>query len=128
VRVTVRVDGRPTASVDGPKVFVSERPATVRFTAPVPAPAVGVCVVVTPDAVLGWTPTVELVTTTLTVQLPPCGRVIPPKDSAVAPFARLAGVVPAQVPPGAWTPAIDMLASVSVNAAPVSVANVFVRG
>ena len=46
-----------------------------------PAPAIGVCAVVTPPAVLGLTPAVLLVTTTETVQLPEAGMVSPEKVS-----------------------------------------------
>src|ERR1017187_571419 len=77
-----------------------------------------VCVVVTPDVVLGLPPTVLLVTLNVTVQLPD-GIVIPVKLSAVAPALNEEGVVPAQVPPTA-PPTALMLASVSVNAPPVS--------
>ena len=76
---------------------------------------VGVCVVVTPDVLLGWTPAVLLVTLNVTVQLLLAGIVIPVKLRAVAPAIKEEGVVPAQVPPTA-PPAALMLASVSVNA------------
>src|ERR1035438_6517796 len=76
---------------------------------------VGVCVVVTPDVLLGWTPAVLLVTLNVTVQLLLAGIVIPVKLSAVAPALKEEGVVPAQVPPTA-PPTALMLASVSVNA------------
>jgi hypothetical protein len=92
----------------------------VRFTAPEFAPTVGVCVVVTPDAVFGSVPAVVLVTTKVTVQLPPAGIVMPLKESAVAPAVSVAGVMPGHVPPTVWFALIDMLVSVSVNAAPVS--------
>src|SRR5260370_1048621 len=62
-------------------------------------PAEGVCVVVTPDVVLGFPPTVLLVTLKVTVQLLLAGIVIPLKLRAVAPGLRVAGVVPVQVPP-----------------------------
>jgi hypothetical protein len=83
------------------------------------APAAGVCVVVTPEVVLGFPPTVLLVTLKVTVQLPFAGIAIPVKLSAVAPAARLFGVVPEQVPPTA-PPSALMLTSVSENPPPVS--------
>ena len=86
-----------------------------------PGPAFGVCVVVTPEVVLASTPPVVLVTVKMTVQLPLAGMVIPLKLNAVAPAARVAGVVPTQVPVTA-PPAALMLVSVSVNAAPVNAA------
>ena len=91
---------------------------TVRVAVLLTVPAVGVCVVVTPDVVLLLPPTVLLVTLNVTVQLPD-GIVIPVKLSAVAPALKEEGVVPAQVPPTA-PPTALMLASVSVNAPAVS--------
>src|ERR1017187_5003678 len=95
-----------------------ERLVTVRAAVLLAVPAVGVCVVVTPDVVLGLPPTVLLVTLNVTVQLLLAGIVIPVKLSAVAPALKEEGVVPAQVPPTA-PPTALMLASVSVNAPPV---------
>jgi hypothetical protein len=83
------------------------------------APAVGVCVVLTPEVVLGSEPTVELVTLNVTVQLPLAGIVIPLKLSAVAPAVNELGVVPTQVPP-TEPPTALIFESVSVNAPPVS--------
>jgi hypothetical protein len=91
---------------------------TVRVAVLLAVPAVGVCVVVTPEVVLGFPPTVLLVTWKITVQLPLAGIVIPVKLSAVAPAAKVFGVVPTQVPPTA-PPTALMLARVSVNAPPV---------
>jgi len=82
-------------------------------------PAVGVCVVVTPEVVLGCEPGVELVTLNVTVQLLLAGIVTPLKLSAVAPAVNVFGVVPTQVPPTA-PPTALMFESVSVNAPPVS--------
>jgi hypothetical protein len=82
-------------------------------------PAVGVCVVVTPEVLLGSEPGVELVTLNVTVQLELAGMVIPLKLSAVAPAVNVLGVVPTQVPPTAPPDAL-MFVSVSVNAPPVS--------
>jgi hypothetical protein len=82
-------------------------------------PAVGVCVVVTPEATLGSEPTVVLVTLNVTVQLPLAGIVIALKLSAVAPAVNELGVVPTQVPPTA-PPTALIFANVSVNAPPVS--------
>jgi hypothetical protein len=61
-------------------------------------PADGVCVVVTPEVVLGFAPAVLLVTLKTTVQLLLAGIVIPVKLRAVAPAVRVFGVVPTQVP------------------------------
>src|ERR1035438_2129396 len=88
---------------------------TVRVAVLLTVPAVGVCVVVTPDVVLLLPPTVLLVTLNVTVQLLLAGIVIPVKLSAVAPALKEEGVVPVQVPPTA-PPTALMLASVSVNA------------
>src|SRR5260370_609878 len=74
---------------------------TVRVAAFLGEPSGGVCVVVTPDVVLGFPPTVLLVTLKVTVQLLLAGIVIPLKLRAVAPGLRVAGVVPVQVPPPA---------------------------
>ena len=83
------------------------------------APAVGVCVVVTPEVVLFCEPGVLLVTLNVTVQLLLAGMLIPVKLSAVAPADKLAGVVPTQVPPTLPPDALILL-SVSVNAPPDS--------
>src|SRR5580658_5992329 len=95
------------------------RAVTVRVAVLLAAPAVGVCVVVTPEVVLGLPPRLLLVTLNVTVQLPLAGMVIPVKLRAVAPPLRVPGVVPAQVPPTA-PPTALMLTSVSANAPPVS--------
>src|ERR1022692_1937615 len=95
-----------------------ERLVTVRVAVLLTVPAVGVCVVVTPDVVLLLPPMVLLVTLKVTVQLLPAGIVIPVKLSAVAPTPKEDGVVPPQVPPTA-PPTALMLASVSENAPPV---------
>jgi hypothetical protein len=52
---------------------------TVRLAVLLAAPAVGVCVVITPVVLLGWTPGVKLSTTKVTVQLLLAGIVIPEK-------------------------------------------------
>jgi hypothetical protein len=75
--------------------------------------------VVTPDVVFGCTPMELLVTEKMTVQLPFAGIEIPVKANAVAPAAKVLGVVPAQVPVTA-PPAALILASVSLKAALVS--------
>src|ERR1039457_5799978 len=87
---------------------------TVRLALLLAVP-VGVCVVVTPDVLVGRTPAVLLVTLKVTVQLLLAGIVIPVKLRAVAPALKEEGVVPVQVPPTA-PPTALMLASVSVNA------------
>ena len=91
---------------------------TVRLAVLLTAPAVGVCVVVTPEVAFGLMPTVLLVTEKVTVQLPLAGIVIPLKLKAVAPTLRLLGVVPTQVPPTA-PPTALIFVSVSVKEAPV---------
>src|SRR5260370_885260 len=88
---------------------------TVRVAVLLGEPAEGVCVVVTPDVVLGFPPTVLLVTLKVTVQLLLAGIVIPLKLRAVAPGLRVAGVVPVQVPVPD-PPTALMLLKVSVNA------------
>ena len=91
---------------------------TVRFAVLLAAPAVVVCVVVTPEVVLGFTPTLLLVTLKITVQLALAGILIPVKLNAVAPAVSVLGVVPAQVPV-TEPPAALMEVSVSLNAPPV---------
>ena len=91
---------------------------TVRVAVLLTVPAVGVCVVVTPDVVLFWTPAVVLVTLKITVQLVLAGMVIPVKLRAVVPAVNVEGVVPVQVPV-TDPPTALMPTSVSVNAPPV---------
>src|SRR5258708_26656910 len=81
-------------------------------------PADGVCVVVTPDVVLGFAPAVLLVTLKVTVQLLLAGIVMPVKLSAVAPALKDDGVVPVQVAPTAPRPP-PMLHSISFDPSPV---------
>ena len=75
------------------------RPNTVRVAVFETVPAVGVSVVVTPLAVLGWSPAVLEVMRTVTVQLALTGRVNPLILSDVAPLLRLLLLAPVQVPP-----------------------------
>ena len=92
--------------------------STVKVAVLLAGPAVGVCVVVTPDVVLFCAPTVLLVTLKVTVQLPDAGILIPLKLREVVPPVNVPGVVPVQVPPTA--PATALIpASVSVKAPPV---------
>jgi len=93
--------------------------STVSVAVLLPAPAIGVCVVVTPEVVLFCEPGVLLVTLNVTVQLLFAGILIPEKLSDVALADKLAGVVPVQVPPRA-PPAALMLLSMSVKAPPDS--------
>jgi len=93
---------------------------TLRLAELLAGPAVGVCVVVTPEVVFGCTPAVLLVTEKMTVQLLLAGIVIPLKLRAVAPATKVAGVVPTQVPVTAPPTALILL-SVSVNEALVKV-------
>ena len=92
--------------------------STVRLAVLLTAPAVGVSVVVTPEAEFGWTPGVLLVTAKVTVQELLAGMVIPLKLKAVAPALRLLGVAPTQVPVTAPATAL-IFVSVSEKAAPV---------
>jgi hypothetical protein len=96
------------------------RAVTVRVAVLLPVPAVGVCVVVTPEVLFGWPPAVLLVTLKVTVQLLLAGIVIPVKLSAVWPADNVAGVVPVQVPPTAPATAL-ILTRVSVKAPPVRI-------
>ena len=91
---------------------------TVRVAVLLTVPAVVVCVVVTPEVVLGWAPGVLLVTLKITVQLLLAGIVMPVKLREVWPTVSVAGVVPVQVPLTA-PPTALMLTNVSVNAPPV---------
>ena len=91
-------------------------PVTVRLAVLLTMPAVGVWVVVTPEVVLGWTPTVLLVTVKVTVQLLFAGRVIPKKLREVAPPENDEGLAP-QVPPTLVLGAMLMLTRLSVNVA-----------
>lgn len=75
--------------------------------------------VVTPEVLLGSMPGVLLVTLKVIVQLLLAGMVTPVKVRAVAPAARVLGVVPRQVPPTAPPDAL-IFASVSLNVPPVS--------
>lgn len=90
---------------------------TVRFAVLLTAPAVGVCVVVIPEVMFGWTPGTLLVTAKLTVHEPAVGITIPVKLKAVAPAANAPGVVPKHVPT-TNPPAALILTSVSVKAPP----------
>jgi hypothetical protein len=92
---------------------------TDRLAVLLTVPGEGVCVVVTPDVVLGCTPGVLLVTAKVTVQEPLAGIVIPVKLKAVAPATSVFGVVPKQLPPTA-PPTALIFTNVSVKAAPVS--------
>src|SRR5258708_22266094 len=91
---------------------------TVRLSVGEGGPATGVWVVVTPLVAFGFVPGVELVTSKMTVQLPAVGMVMPVKLSAVAPAARVVGVVPTHVPV-TFPATAAILTSVSVKLAPV---------
>src|SRR5579862_467174 len=94
----------------------SARPVTVRLTDGAPAPALGVCVVVTPVVVLGFMPTLLLVTVKVTVQLPPAESEMPVKLTGLVLAPSVLGVVPLQVPPTAPATTL-MLVSVSLKEA-----------
>src|SRR5207248_2943581 len=116
VMVTVTVDVPPDWIVAGLNPLVTVGAAsTVRVAVLLPDPAVGVCVVVTPEVVLFWGPGVLLVTLKVTVQLMLAGMLIPVKLSEVAPADNVLGVVPVHVPPTA-PPAALIFTRVSVNA------------
>jgi hypothetical protein len=120
LKVSVTVELPPGAIVFGANPFAIVGEAkTVRLAVLLAGPAVGVCVVVTPDVEFGCMPGVLLVTAKVTVQELLAGMLIPVKLNAVAPAASVFGVVPTQVPPTAPPTALILL-SVSVNAAPVS--------
>src|SRR5258708_4884854 len=89
--------------------------STVRMAVLLAEPADGVCVVVTPDVVLGFPPTVLLVTLKVTVQLLLAGIVMPVKLSAVASSLSMEGIAPVPVSSTAKPTAL-MLDNVSVNA------------
>jgi len=120
LKVKVAVEVPPGVIVPGANALAIVGGATtVRLAVLLTAPAVGVCVVVTPDVVFGCTPDVLLVTAKVTVQLLPAGIVMPVKPRAVAPAANVFGVVPTQLPPTA-PPTALMFVSVSVKAPPDS--------
>jgi hypothetical protein len=99
VSVKVNVEIVPAGVAAGAKTLVSATCETCKFAVLDTVPAVGVWVVVTPLVVFGCNPAVALVTSTVTVQLPLAGKVMPVKLSAVVPLVNDAGVMPVQVPP-----------------------------
>ena len=100
--------------------MVGATAATVRSTDGAGAPATGVWVVVTPEVVFGLIPTLSDVTTTVTVQLPLAGMVMPLKASAVWLAVKLLVFAPTQVPAAAPVAFTRMLTRVSVKLALVS--------
>jgi hypothetical protein len=107
--------------LDGENPLLIEGSAsTVRFAVLLPVPVPVVWVLVRPPLVFGLTPTVLLVTTTVTVQVPPAGIVSPVKLNAVLPAVKELPEAPVQVPPAAPVAEMLMLLSVSAKAAPVS--------
>jgi len=117
VRVTMEVP--PAAMLVGLNAFAMLIAAhTVKVAVLLPAPAVGICVVVMPEVVLCCAPSVVLVTAKVTVQLPDAGMLIPVKLNAVCPAVKVDGLVPVQVPPTA-PPDAFMFVSVSEKAPPV---------
>src|SRR5258708_22872265 len=86
--VSVTVEVPPDAIAAGAKALaIVGATNTVRLALLLAAPAVGVCVVVTPEVELGCTPAVLLVTEKMTVQLG-LGTVMPVKERVVAPATR----------------------------------------
>lgn len=115
LKVNVTVELPPEEIVVGLKAFAIVGAAkTIRFGVLLPEPAVAVWSVVTPEVVLGFVPSVLLVTEKMTVQLPLDGIVIPLKLKAVAPPTSVFGVVPTQVPV-TEPPAALIFANVSLN-------------
>ncbi len=115
VIVIVKVETPFKVIEDGVKLFaICGVPVTVNVAVLLAAPAVVVCVVVTPDVVFGLIPATLLVTEKVTVQLLLAGIVIPLKLKAVAPADKLLGDVPVHVPPIAPATAL-ILIRVSVN-------------
>ena len=113
----VTVDTPPTTIVAGLNaLFTAIGDSTVRIAVLLTAPAVGVCVVVTPEVALGRSPSVLLVTEKLSVHEPLAGTVMPLKLNNVAPAESVAGVMPAQEPVTAPPTALIPI-SVSVNEA-----------
>src|ERR1035438_8425519 len=100
-KVSVTVEEPPDGIDVGLNAFAMVGKPTPSVAVLLAAPAVGVCVVVTPEVVLGSEPAVVLVTLKVTVQLPLAGIVIPLKLRAVAPAVSDAGLVPTQRPPTA---------------------------
>ena len=90
-------------------------PYTNRLAVFETVPGVGTSVVVTPLVLFGFVPSVLEVTTTVTVQLPLAGMVMPLKLRLVAPAVKLLELAPVQVPPAFPVALIDMLTSVSVK-------------
>ncbi len=120
ISVSVTVELPPGAIELGLKaLLIAGAPNTVRLAVLLAAPALGVCVVVTPEVVFGCVPIVLLVTANVTVQEPLPGIVIPLKLKDVAPALSTFEDAPVQVPPAA-PPTALMLVSVSVNEALLS--------
>ena len=116
-RVSVTVLELPDWIAAGANAFAIVASAkTDRLAVLLAAPAIAVCVVVTPDVVFGFVPSVLLVTLKITVHEPLAGIVMPVKLRAVALAANVFGVVPAHVPVTA-PPTALIFASVSVNEA-----------
>jgi hypothetical protein len=124
VIVTVSVEVPPEAMLAGLNEFEGMVKwtvlAMVRVAVLLAAPAVVVCVVVTPEVVLFSVPVVELVTLKITVQLLLAGIVMPVKLADVAPAVKVVGVVPEQVPVTEPPDAVMPVGKVSLKAPPVS--------
>jgi hypothetical protein len=120
LKVKVTVEVPPGVIVFGENALAIVGAAkTVSVAILLAGPAIGVCVVATPEVWFGFGPGVLLVTAKVTVQKPLAGMSMLVKLNAVAPAANMFGVVPVQVPPTA-PPTALMFTSVSVNAPPVS--------
>ncbi len=120
-RVKVIVEVPPDTIPEGENALaiVGGAAVTVRLALFETAP-VGVSALDTPEAWLGCTPGMSLVTAIVTVQEPAAGTVRPVIETLVWPAVRKLPAAPAQVPPAAPAAEIHMLASVSVKFAEVS--------
>jgi hypothetical protein len=115
--VKVMVDVSPVLIVDGLKAFeMVAFASTVRSTELEGVPRV-VSFVVTPLVTFGFVPTVDEVTSTVTVQLPLAGNVMPEKERFVAPLTNPLELAPVHVPEAFCAPLIAILVNVSVKEA-----------
>jgi hypothetical protein len=122
VKVNVAVSPEPIVARLNALLMVGGT-RTVRFCTAQPVPADGVCVLIIPVQVFGFTPPVLLVIGTITVQLPAAGMVNPLKVSKpVCPAENRLVPAPAHVPVAAPGVAMLILDKVSVKLAPVSAA------
>jgi hypothetical protein len=113
--VKVNTLGLPTPITVGLKALATVGlRMTFRFTGPEPAPAVGTCVVLTPLTVLGFAPSVLLVTCTVTVQ-PPGATLGTVRFNEVAPTTNAGELVTPTQPPPITVEATVMFTKLSVK-------------